>query len=177
MSRDNKKETVQHLTVKNEVNEDKRRAQNSWLQIDTLLKPETVENSRYAHKDGSNGDNWFIPKTCIYPPPAREKAGKEAKSHAHLSLYSQKSFHGWIEGDLPADAKVYWEVVYAMSGVAMTTEKMMVVTPFFHTFSHRFKAMAAGFHLEVVFSNDCRLSRLTPFEGKRSNCRKNITIP
>lgn len=46
-------------------------------------------------------------------------------------------------------------------------KKKSVFLPFFQGVSHNLKAVGLKFDVSLVFQNDCRLSRLTPFEKKR----------
>lgn len=52
------------------------------------------------------------------------------------------------------------------------TQRKRVVMPFFHKSSYYINAMVAEFPVDVVFSNDHRLSHLMPFAEKRSTCQK-----
>lgn len=55
--------------------------------------------------------------------------------------------------------------------------RMRAVMPSFHGLSHYLKSLAAKFQVEIVFKNDYRLPRLTPFDGKGAACQKRYGDP
>lgn len=48
---------------------------------------------------------------------------------------------------------------------------------FFHKVPDHVKAVAERLHMELVLSNGCRHSRITPFEEKHSNCHEQHRDP
>lgn len=60
---------------------------------------------------------------------------------------------------------------HAVSESNTERKPIRVVVPFFHAISHNLKAVASKFNIQLVFSNDFRLDRLTPFTGQKPTCK------
>lgn len=96
------------------------------------------------------------------------------KSCIHFMDQALKRQYERLEDAGYEEAFVSRQLAIEVSGkkVGRSGRNRSAVVPYFHEISHNLKACARRFGIDVIFSSDFKLSRLTPFQKAEAECPK-----